>query len=492
MSTKPSALPPSVAAVASPRLSSALQRFLRALAVVRLPEVYRNSWTLLFGFLMLMMGNGVQGSLIAIRSGQEGFSDITTGFVISGYYLGMLFAGILTQGFVERTGHVRVFGALASVASAAILLFFVWVDPLAWFFLRIFVGFCYTGLYIVAESWLNESVSNAFRGRLLSTYMIVHFVGFACGQLLLNVAPTTDATLFILVSVLLSSAIVPMMLSVRPSPKIPDPVRFGVRALYRVSPFGAVAIPMISGTHTSFFAMGGYFGYKAGMSIAEISVMMSALIVSGAVLQGPIGYISDKVDRRSVIMYSSLIVCVGAIFSFLLFSSETPWLTIILFAASGALSLPSYGNCVAHINDLAPSGQSVAISGRVYLLSALGCMCAPLLTAICIATVGAKGFFIFMACSHAAITIFTFYRLRMRGAQGHVSLGMLPLASRVGIAVSQQASYSRSRFLEIRRKMQDKQLALKKAADEKKNNQENNKKNNQRDNKAGKKRDSTS
>ena len=467
MSAKPSVLLSSPAAVARLRLLSGLQGFLRALAVVRLPEVYRNSWTLLFGFLMLMMGNGIQGSLIAIRSGQENFSDITSGFVISGYYLGMLFAGLLTQGFVERTGHVRVFGALASVASAAILLFFVWVDPLGWFFLRVFVGFCYTGLYIVAESWLNESVSNAFRGRLLATYMIVHFVGFACGQLLLNVAPTTDATLFILVSVLLSSAIVPMMMSVRPSPKIPAPIRFGVRALYRVSPFGAVAIPMISGTHTSFFAMGGYFGYKAGMSIAEISVMMFSLIVGGAVLQGPIGYISDKVDRRSVIMYMSAIVCVGAIVAFLLFSSETPRLTIILFAASGALSLPSYGNCVAHINDLAPSGQSVAISGRVYLLSALGCMCSPLLTATCIATIGAHGFFVFMACSHAAITLFTFYRLRIRGAQGHERLGILPLASRVGVALSPQASYSR--LIELRRKKLEKQRAEKTSAAQPKN-----------------------
>ncbi len=462
MSAKPSVVSSGVAGVVSARRFPLLQRFLRALAVARLPEVYRNSWTLLFGFLMLMMGNGIQGSLIAIRSGQENFSDITSGFVISGYYLGMLFAGLLTQGFVERTGHVRVFGALASVASAAILFFFVWVDPLAWFFLRIFVGFCYTGLYIVAESWLNESVSNAFRGRLLATYMIVHFVGFACGQLLLNVAPPSEATLFILVSVLLSSAIVPMMMSVRPSPKIPAPIRFGVRALYRVSPFGAVAIPMISGTHTSFFAMGGYFGYKAGMSIAEISVMMFSLIVGGAVLQGPIGYISDKVDRRSVIMYTAVIVCVGAIFAFLFFSSEMPRLTIVLFAASGALSLPSYGNCVAHINDLAPQGQSVAISGRVYLLSALGCMCSPLLTAICIATIGAKGFFVFMACSHASIATFTFYRLRIRGAQSHERLGFMPLASRVGVAVSPQASYSR--LIELRRKKLDKQRAEKEAA----------------------------
>ncbi len=450
MQSKSSAMDSSVAAIATTRLFSGLQRFLRALAVVRLPEVYRNSWTLLFGFLMLMMGNGIQGSLIAIRSGQENFSDITSGFVIAGYYVGMLFAGLLTQKFVERTGHVRVFGALASVASAAILLFFVWVEPLAWFFLRVFVGFCYTGLYIVAESWLNESVSNAFRGRLLATYMMVHFVGFALGQLLLNVAPPTEATLFILVSILLSSAIVPMMMSVRPSPKIPDPIRFGVRALYRVSPFGAVAIPMISGTHTSFFAMGGYFGYKAGMSIAEISVMMSSLIIGGAVLQGPVGYISDKIDRRSIIMYSTVVVCVASVFSFLLFDSETPRLTIILFAAGGALSLPSYGNCVAHINDLAPPGQSVAISGRVYLLSALGCMCSPLLTAICIATLGAEGFFVFIACAHAAIASFTFYRLRVRGAQGHEGLGLMPLASRVGGAVSPQASYSR--LIEIRRK----------------------------------------
>lgn len=423
-----------------------LRPFLRMITVVRLPEVYQNSWTLLFGFLMLMMGNGIQGSLIAIRAGQEEFSDITSGFVIAAYYIGMLFGGMLTQGFVERTGHVRVFGAMASVASAAILLFFIWVEPVSWFVLRMVVGFCYTGLYIVAESWLNESVSNEFRGRLLASYWFVHYIGFSIGQLLLNVAPLDSATLFILVSVLLSSAIVPMMMSIRPSPRIPDRISFGIRALYKVSPFGTVAVPLISGTHTAFFAMGGYFGVKAALSVGEISVMLFALIVAGAIFQWPIGYISDKVDRRSVILYIATSVSFISALSFILFDKNTPLITITLFAIAGAISLPIYGNCVAHINDLAPKGQSVAISGRIYLLSAIGCMISPLLTAVCIQTVGANGFFVFTACAHATIAVFTVYRLHIRGAQMHERGGLLPIiSSRIGVAISQQTAYSRFR-----------------------------------------------
>ena len=435
-----------------------LKRSLRALTVSRLPEVYQNSWTLLFGFLMLMMGNGIQGSLIAIRAGQENFSEITSGFVIAGYYIGMLFAGLLTQRFVERTGHVRVFGALASVASAAILLFFIWVEPISWFFLRVIIGFCYTGLYIVAESWLNESVSNEFRGRLFASYWFVHYLGFSFGQLLLNVAPIESADLFILVSVLLSSAIVPMMLSIRSSPRIPDKVSFGVRALYKISPFGTIAIPLISGTHTAFFAMGGYFGFKAGLSIGEISIMLFVLIVGGAIFQAPVGYISDKIDRRLAILYIAIFVTLVSTISFFLFDPQTPLITTSLFALAGAVSLPMYGNCVAHINDLAPKGQAVAISGRIYLLSAGGCMIAPLLTAVCLNIGGVAGFFFFTACAHLTIGLYTVYRLFVRGAQLHKGGGLLPIIyARIGVAISQQSSYSR--FVEQRRsKKQVRQL----------------------------------
>ena len=426
------------------------KRALRVITVSRLPEVYQNSWTLLFGFLMLMMGNGIQGSLIAIRAGQEDFSDITSGFVIAGYYIGMLFSGMLTQRFVERTGHVRVFGALASIASAAILLFFIWVEPLSWFLLRVIIGFCYTGLYIVAESWLNESVSNEFRGRLFASYWFVHYMGFSIGQLLLNVAPLESADLFILVSVLLSSAIVPMMLSIRSSPRIPDRISFGVRALYKISPFGTIAIPLISGTHIAFFAMGGYFGVKAGLSITEISIMLFVLIVAGAIFQAPVGYLSDKIDRRSIILYIAIFVTLVSAVSFFLFDPKTPLITTSLFALAGAVSLPIYGNCVAHINDLAPKGQAVAISGRIYLLSAMGCMVAPLLTAICLNVGGAVGFFFFTTCAHATISLFTFYRLLIRGAQLHEGSGLLPIiSSRIGVAISQQTAYSR--FIEQRR-----------------------------------------
>ena len=435
-----------------------LKRSLQALTVSRLPEVYKNSWALLFGFLMLMMGNGVQGSLIAIRAGQENFSEITSGFVIAGYYIGMLFAGMLTQRFVERTGHVRVFGALASVASAAILLFFVWVEPLSWFFLRVIIGFCYTGLYIVAESWLNESVSNEFRGRLFASYWFVHYLGFSIGQLLLNVAPIESADLFILVSVLLSSAIVPMMLSIRSSPRIPDRFSIGVRALYKISPFGTIAIPLISGTHTAFFAMGGYFGFKAGLSIGEISIMLFALIVGGAIFQVPVSYISDKIDRRLVIVYIAIFVTLVSTLSFFLFDPQTPLITTSLFALAGAVSLPIYGNCVAHINDLAPKGQAVAVSGRIYWLSALGCMVAPLLTAICLNIGGTAGFFFFTACAHLTISLYSVYRLFVRGAQLHEGSGLLPfISARIGVAISQQGSYSR--FIEQRRsKKQARQL----------------------------------
>lgn len=421
------------------------------LSLPRLSPVYENSWTLLFGFLLLMMGNGVQGSLIAIRAGFEGFSDTTSGIVLSGYYLGMVISAFLTQGFVEKTGHVRVFAALSSVASAAVLLFFVVVSPPAWFVLRFVVGFCYTGLYIVGESWLNESVSNQFRGRLFSIYMAVQFVGFASGQLLLNLAPPSEATLFILISVLLSFAIVPMMLSARSSPPIPVPIRMKIITLYKISPFGTIAVPWVAATHTAFFTVGGYFGYKAGLTVAEISIMMFAVIVGGAVLQTPVGYVSDKVDRRYVVLSLAALVSILAVIAVLILAFVPKNLLIVLmFALCGTLSLPLFGNCVAHINDLAESGQAVAISGRIYLLSGFGCIIAPLLSAAFLGWFGSQGFFVFIAAMHVLLVLFTLYRFAMRGASGRDHTGRVPLLSRALGSVGLFGSYAR--LNEIRRR----------------------------------------
>jgi MFS family permease len=200
----------------------------------------RSCWALLLGIALMMLGNGLQGSLLGIRASLEGFPTTATGILMSGYFAGFLAGSVLAPKLVARVGHVRVFAALASLASTAILVHVVWVNPVTWTVIRLVSGFCYAGLYVVCESWLNDQATNETRGQLLSIYMVVMLGGAAGGQGLLNLADPSGVNLFILVSVLVSLSLIPMLLSTGQMPPFDAPRPVGIRQLYHVSPTGVV------------------------------------------------------------------------------------------------------------------------------------------------------------------------------------------------------------------------------------------------------------
>ena len=191
-------------------------------------NVLRNTWALFFGFGIICLGHGLQGTLIGVRSILEGFSFIATGLIITGFYTGFLTGSILIPIFLKRVGHIRVFAALASLASIAILLHSIFLDPYSWFVIRIFTGISLSGIYIIMESWLNDKSTNQTRGQLLSIYMIITFVFLGLGQLLLNISDPLKVDLFILVSVLLSFALLPILLSSTEQPNTSDTKSFSL------------------------------------------------------------------------------------------------------------------------------------------------------------------------------------------------------------------------------------------------------------------------
>ncbi|MEM7226863.1 MAG: MFS transporter, partial [Pseudomonadota bacterium] len=226
-----------------------------------------SSWALLLGMALLMIGNGLQGSLLGIRATLEGFPTAATGILMSGYYAGFLAGSIMTPRLVARVGHVRVFAALASLASTAILIQALWVEPVPWTMIRLITGFCYAGLYVIAESWLNAQATNQNRGQLLSVYMVIVLGGAAAGQGLLNVADPSGAALFILVSVLVSLALIPMLLSSGRTPPFETPQPVGILELYRVSPTGVVGYFGVMMANGAYFGMAAVYGREIGLSI---------------------------------------------------------------------------------------------------------------------------------------------------------------------------------------------------------------------------------
>jgi MFS family permease len=403
------------------------------------------TWALLFGMALLMIGNGLQGTLLGVRASFEGFATSVTGMLMSGYYVGFLAGSALAPRLVARVGHVRVFGALASVASVAILVHSLFVDPPTWMAMRLISGFAYAGLYVVAESWLNEEATNETRGRLLSVYMVVSLGGVALGQILLNLADPRAPDLFILVSVLVSLGLVPMLLSASRTPPFEASSSVGVRQLYDATPTGVIGMFITMIGQGAFFGMGAVYGSEIGLSVGEISLFMGVALVGGVLLQWPIGRLSDAFDRRQVIVAAALLAAFLA-FAAALLGDEVP--TLLLFALVGLFGgvlLPMYSLCIAYTNDYLRPDQMVDASGTLVLIGGLGACFGPISAGFAMSTFGPAAFFWWLGLSSAAIGAFALYRMTRRSALPLEEQGACvaiprttPLAVAMGVEVASE------------------------------------------------------
>jgi len=377
------------------------------------PSLFRQTWALLLGIAVLMLGHGLQGTLLGVRANLAQFSTATTGVVMSGYYVGLLLGTFSAPGLVARVGHVRVFAALLSLASAAVLFHALLVEPVAWFAMRLLTGYCFSGAFIVAESWLNGAASNATRGRMLSIYMVVQMGGLAVGQFLLNLADPGGFALFVLVSVLISIAAVPMLLTAAATPPVTAPRDIGLLELYRLSPLGVVGIVGIGVAQSGLFSMGPVYASEQRLSLAAISTFMAAIVLGGVAFQIPIGRASDRLDRRWVIAAVALLTAMAAA----PYGLVPGWAPTALFAGYfvvGGLTLPLYAVCVAHTNDFLSPEQMVGASSALVLAYGLGAAVGPTLTATSMQLLGPTGFPLFLAVTHALVAVFALYRMTRR------------------------------------------------------------------------------
>ncbi len=415
-------------------------------------------WALLLGMSLLMLGNGLQGSLLGLRAAIENFPTTVTGFVMSGYFIGLFLGSMLAPRFVGRVGHVRVFAALASLASASVLVHVIFLDPITWTAMRIVTGLSYAGLYIVAESWLNDRATNENRGQLLSIYMVVSLSSMAVGQLLLNLADPGGFVLFILVSVLVSIAVVPISLTAGGAPRFVTPRPVSPRELYTISPLGVLSSFGTGLAHGAFFGMGPVFAEKAGFSTAWVSYFMGLMLLGGVLCQWPVGRLSDRFDRRKIIAVTTFLAAAVAILA-VPASHVSFWGFFVLVCLFGGLSLPLYSLSVAHTNDYLEPDQMVGASGTLVLIMGMGSILGPILTGFFMSGLGPNAFFLVLGGAHALIGVFALYRMTRRAPkplaeQGpYVPVPRSPLGAAIAAgAVRDQmdkdlASMSRSRMM---------------------------------------------
>ncbi|MEM6465184.1 MAG: MFS transporter, partial [Pseudomonadota bacterium] len=356
--------------------------------------VLRSSWALLAGIMLLMLGNGIQGTLIGIRGNIEGFSATTMSWVMAAYFAGFLVGSRAAPWMIKRVGHVRVFAALGSLTSALFILFPVLPDPIAWSLMRFGVGICFSGIYVVAESWLNNSATNETRGQALSLYVIVQMVGIVVAQSIISLADPAGWTLFVLMSVAVSVAFLPILLDVSPAPMFETTKPMSLSELYQVSPLGMVGIFFLGTIFSALFGMGSVYGTERGLSVTDISIFMGAIFVGGMILQYPIGWVSDRMDRRRLIIG---ITGLGAI-SMVLggFMTESRWVVFGLAFLAGGLANPLYSLLIAYTNDFLEHEDMAAASGGLIFANGVGAVSGPFLVGLVMNAFGADSYFLFI------------------------------------------------------------------------------------------------
>jgi MFS family permease len=396
--------------------------------------VLRQSWPLLLGVMLLMLGNGVQGSLLGIRGAAEGFSTFHLSVVMSAYFLGFLAGAQLAAPMIRRVGHVRVFSAMGSVISAVLILYPMLVEWPAWALMRVLIGFCFSVVYITAESWLNNTASNETRGQTLSAYMIVQMLGIIAAQGLLGLGDPGGYGLFIIPSVLVSLSFLPLLLADVPAPTFERTRGMSFATLFAISPLGCAGMLLTGGIFAAMFGMAAVYGAMMGMGVGQIAGFVAAMYIGGLVLQYPIGWASDRLDRRMMILWMSL---AGAGVMALAGLLPLPYaLELAVAAALGGIINPLYSLLISHTNDYLGKEQMPAASAGLIFLNGFGAIFGPLLAGWVMGVMGAKGYFLVIGLCFAALGAYAAWRMSRRAAPvAGAYTGLTPTASSLAVGV---------------------------------------------------------
>lgn len=371
--------------------------------------------SLLLAAAILFAGNGLQGTLLSVRGNLEGFPTALIGLLMSAYFGGFILGCRFNPIFIKSVGHIRTFVALASIASAATLAHPLVVDVAAWAALRAVSGFCFAGLVMVLESWINERAHNANRGRILSVYRIVDLGATFAGNALLATASPQGFQLFALVSILVSLALVPVALTPIEAPKPIRTARLDLAKLYAVSPAAALGAPLVGLANAAFWAVGPVFAQESGFDQEGIALFMSSVIVGAALSQWPLGWLSDRVDRRYVMLGGAL-ACVAASLALAQYGPNSADLLAALGFAVGAFMIPMFGLTAAHANDHAAPEDAVATNGGLLLLHAGGSVVGATLGAWVMSLFGPPALFHYVAAVYAIFAAVCLFRMARRAA----------------------------------------------------------------------------
>ncbi|MDB5507453.1 MAG: transporter [Devosia sp.] len=370
-------------------------------------------YALFIGSALLMFGGGLQGLLLSVRGAEEQFSVLSLGLIGTGWSVGFVTGSIVVPMIVRKVGHIRAYSVMAAIGTVTILLNLLIIHDYAWITLRALSGFCFAGAAMIVESWLNEVAENRNRGTVFSIYVTINMAASTIGQLAIAITGVAGYLPFVIGAISFICAVLPTALTSSPQPRPLSSAKLDVPLLFRTSPLAVIAAFSVGMANGTFGTLAPVYGYAQGLDAAGIAYLFSVTAIAGAIGQIPIGRLSDRIDRRVVLIALALAAALIGALLVLLNPSGGIWL-YVLFAIYGLAANPIYAIAVAHANDFAKDGQFARIAGGMLLVLGLGLAIGPIIAAIVMNLYKPVGLFIITASFHGALAIMAFLRMRIR------------------------------------------------------------------------------
>lgn len=365
--------------------------------------------SILISVALLLLGNGLINTLLALRGTAEGISTPFLGLIMSSYFAGFICGSWAGRHLIRRMRHIRTFAFCAAICASAALLHLVFIDPWVWVLLRFVYGLAYITLITVIESWLNSQSAASERGRIFAIYMAINLGALALAQQILRIGSTEGAVLFVVVTVLICWALLPITLTSKPEPVVPERAWANLRELARHTPLPIVTALLSGLAMGAFWGMAPVYVVKLGFDNAGVAMVMSLTIIGGAVFQIPVGRFSDRHDRARVLNWILVLAAVSA--AAMPFASYPPAL-MALFFVWGGLAFTLYPLAVAQLVDQLPPEEIISGSAAMLMLHGAGCAIAPVLAGTLMGALGNHALPGYIALTLVGLAGYTLYRRR--------------------------------------------------------------------------------
>jgi len=370
-------------------------------------------YALFLGSALLMFGGGLQGLLLSVRGAEEGFSLVALGLIGTGWSVGFIAGSILVPMIVRKVGHIRAYSVMAAIGTITILLNLLIINDVGWILLRALSGFCFAGAAMIVESWLNEVADNKSRGTIFSVYTTINMGASTVGQVAMSATGTAGYLPFVLGAISFACALLPTALTSSPQPRPLASARLDLALLYRTSPVAVIAAFACGMANGAFGTLAPVYGYQQGLDASGIAFLFAIAAILGAIGQIPFGRLSDRIDRRMVLIgLAGAAAIIGSLI--VLIKPQAGWLMYVFFAAYGFTANPLYAVAVAHANDFAKDGEFAKVAGGMLLILGVGLAIGPALASMIMNAFDPAGLFLVTACFHALLAVVAFLRMRVR------------------------------------------------------------------------------